>query len=408
MTEPRMSAAPQAIAITKALAEVIGRDRGRLISILAAGLRDISLAEEALQEAAISALKHWGRVGLPASPQGWLLQVARRKAMDRLRGSTRDRARMAALSRLQGDEAAEDHHAAIPDQRLALIFTCCHPALEPKTRVALTLRTVCGLTMGQVAASFLDNETAMGQRLSRAKAKIAAAGIPFVVPGPEDWPERLNAVLKVIYLIFTQGYRLGPQAGHDLCDEAIFLARLTYDLRPGDPEITGCLALLLLTAARAPARRDAQGRMVPLADQDRGLWDQGLIAEGRLLLAGLPDGAFALQAAIAEAHLPPEGSDWRRIAGLYQRLSALDANPVIRLNEAVALAEAIGPAAGLAHLAQLAELDGYQPYHAARADMLRRLNRLDAAGVEYQRAIDLADTAEDAAFLRNRLDQLGQ
>lgn len=406
MTTEKTSAAPKAIAITKALAEVMRQDRGRLISILAAGLRDITLAEEALQEAAISALKHWGRVGLPTSPQGWLLQVARRKAIDRLRGGARDRARAEALSRLQGDEADEEEGAPIPDQRLSLIFTCCHPALEPKTRVALTLRTVCGLSMGQVAASFLDNETTMGQRLTRAKAKIAAAGIPFVVPGPEDWPDRLNAVLKVIYLIFTQGYRLGPQAGHDLCAEAIFLGRLTRELRPDDPEIAGCLALMLLTSARAPARRDDQGRMVPLALQDRALWDQALIAEGRAMLSGLPDGPFALQAGIAEAHLSPNGSDWPRIAGLYRRLSHIDANPVIRLNEAVALGEALGPEAAMSILSELSELDGYQPFHAARADMLRRMDLRDAARIDYQRAIDLADNEEDAAFLRSRLGQL--
>ncbi len=402
-------AAPSPIAISKAVAEVMRQDRGRLLAILAAGFRDISLAEECLQEAAISALSHWGRVGLPDSPRGWLLQVARRKALDRLRSGARDRARGEALSYLQGDEAGEEEDVtAIPDKRLSLIFTCCHPALEAKTRVALTLRTVCGLSMAEVAASFLDNETTMGQRLTRAKSKIKDAGIPFVVPGPEDWPERLNAVLKVIYLIFTQGYRIGPLAGHDLCQEALYLARLTRDLRPGDPEIAGCLALLALTAARAPARRDDAGRMVPLAAQDRTRWDGALMAEGRGLLAGLPDGPFALQAAIAEAHLVPAGSDWMRIAGLYGRLSQIDGNPVIRLNQAVALAEALGPEAGLTILDQLAELDGYQPFHAARADMLRRLDRHDAARLDYRRAIDLAETPEDADFLQDRLDNLGK
>ena len=272
-------AASVAVAITAELTRVMQADRGRLLSALTAQLRNFSLAEDVLQEAMMSALTHWGRTGLPASPQGWLLQVARRKAIDRLRHAARTIRNLSDLTLLAAEEAAPEPEM-IPDERLRLIFTCCHPALEPKSQVALTLRTLGGLSTTAIAAAFLDNDTAMGARLTRAKAKIAAAGIPFAIPDPDMWPSRLQSVLTVVYLIFTSGY---VTATTDLAAEAIFLARLLIQLAPNDPEIEGCLALLLITHARHAARERA-GVTVALPDQDRTLWDQTAIAEGLALI----------------------------------------------------------------------------------------------------------------------------
>lgn len=261
-----------AIAVSRELDRVLRADRGRLLAALAAGLRDLSLAEDSLQEAAISALSHWGRSGLPASPQGWLLQVARRKAIDRLRGAGRDSRKAAALAVLVTESSAKVRED-IPDERLRLIFACCHPALELKSRVALTLRSVCGLTTAEIARAFLDTEPTMGQRLSRAKAKIATAGIPFAVPEAEFWPARLDAVLTTVYLIFTTGYVAGPSEPRDLCREAEYLIRLIDQLRPEDAEIEGALAMMLLTAARRAARIGPDGASLPPKEQDRALWD---------------------------------------------------------------------------------------------------------------------------------------
>ncbi len=405
------AAAPAAIAATRAVEAVLRNDRGRLLSALIARLRDFQLAEDALQEAALSAVTHWGRSGPPASPQGWLLKVALRKALDRIRAQGRETRRAADQAILARAEAAEDEMPDIPDDRLRLIFTCCHPALEEKSRVALTLRTLCGLATPEVAAVFLDAEPTMGQRLSRAKAKIAAAGIAFAVPGPEDWPARLSSVLTVIYLIFTRGYALGPGAPRDLCEEAVFLARLLAALRPDEPEIEGCLALLLLTHARAAARIDPDGATVALADQDRALWSAPMIAEGRALLdralARRRPGAFQIKAAIAALHCAEGTPDWPQIAALYHALLQHEPGPVVRLNHAVAWAEAQGPEAGLALLQGLgSELQDYQPYHAARAEFLFRAGDIPAARAAYDRAIDLAPSAADRAFLDRRRARL--
>ncbi|MGL4280071.1 MAG: RNA polymerase sigma factor, partial [Albidovulum sp.] len=372
-------AAPEAIAIARTLEVVMRNDRGRLLAALIARLRDFQLAEEALQEAAISALSHWGRAGLPASPQGWLLKVALRKAIDRLRGSARETRKSAELAHLARDEADDTEPEMIPDDRLRLIFTCCHPALDPKSRVALTLRTLGGLSTPDIARAFLDAEPTMGQRLSRAKAKIADAGIPFRVPGPEDWTERLNSVLVVVYLIFNAGYTVGPSAGRDLCDEAIFLARMLNDLRPAEAEVEGALALLLLTHARRAARTGPDGATIALTEQDRGLWDRSMLDEGLALLdlalGRAAPGPFQIKAAIAacQSQNPP---DWPQIAALYAGLHAHEPTPVIRLNHAVAVAEAGDLVTALSALATLAEaLDGYQPFHAARAELLSRAAR---------------------------------
>ncbi|NUB43257.1 RNA polymerase [Fertoebacter nigrum] len=406
-----MTAASQAIAVTRTLEAVMRNDRGRLTAALIARLRDFQLAEEVLQEAAVSALTHWGRSGLPSSPQGWLLRVALRRAIDRLRSGQRDARRAADLAVLAADEADDTEPHMIADDRLRLIFTCCHPALEPKTRVALTLRTLGGLTTVEIAGAFLDDPTAMGQRLSRAKAKIAAAGIPFAIPAPEDWAERLQSVLVVVYLIFNQGYSAnpGPQPlRRDLCEEAIFLARMLDALRPGEAETEGLLALLLLTHSRHAARHMA-GVSVPLAQQDRALWDAPMIAEGLALLDRAMErrapGPFQIKAAIGALHAAPGVTDWPQIALLYDSLLRMEPTPVIRLHRAVALAEAGALEPALLLLEPLArELDDYQPFHAARADLLARAGRIAAALTAYDQAIALAGSAADASFLGIRRD----
>lgn len=402
-------AAPTAIAVAKALDRVMRSDRGRLLSALAAGLRDLSLAEEALQEAAISALSHWGRVGLPASPQGWLLTVARRKALDRLRGAGRDARNAAALAYLAEPDAPDPE--VIPDERLRLIMACCHPALEPKSRVALTLRTVCGLATPEIARLFLDAEPTMGQRISRAKAKIAAAGIPFAIPAPEDWAARLDAVLTTVYLIFTTGYAAGPGEPRDLCAEAEFLMRLIDRLRPEDPEVEGALAMMLLTGARRAARIGADGASVPPAEQDRRLWDGARITEGRALLARAMarrrPGPFQIKAAIADCQMADPAPDWPQIALLYQALWRHEPTPVVALNAAVARAEAGNPAEALTMIDALAgALADYQPWHAARAHLLAALHRKSEALAAYDTAIRLADNTADAAFLARRRETL--
>jgi RNA polymerase sigma factor (sigma-70 family) len=405
-----MHTAPDPVAA--AIAAVVRSDRGRLLSALIARLRNFQLAEDSLQDALESALRHWGRAGLPASPQAWLLRVAQRKAIDRLRAAARDGRRTADLTLLALDEAAETAPEDIPDDRLRLIFTCCHPALDPKSRVALTLRTLGGLTTAEIARAFLDREPAMGQRLSRAKAKIEAAGIPFAVPGPDLWAERLDSVLTTIYLIFNEGYSASsgavPLRG-DLCEEAVFLARLLIFLRPKEAETEGLLALMLLTHARRAARI-AQGALVPLEAQDRRLWDAAMIAEGLALLdramARHAPGPFQIKAAIAALHVQPEpggGTDWRQIALLYDSLLRMEPTPVVRLNRAVALAESGVLPAALREIEALgAALDDYPQFHAARADLLRRLARGPESDAAYDRAIALAPTSADAAFLRAR------
>jgi RNA polymerase sigma factor (sigma-70 family) len=404
-----MTAAASATAIAQVLTRVMAQDKGRLLAALTYRLRDISLAEEMLQEASISALKHWGRVGVPQSPQGWLLRVALRRAIDRLRAQGRAAERRAELALLAEDEASDTEAEAIPDARLRMMFACCHPALELKSRVALTLRVICGLTTAQIAAVFLDTDVAMGQRLSRAKAKIVAAGIGFEIPDQTGWPARLNAVQATVYLIFTRGYAMGPQAGQDLCHEALFLARLMMQLCPNDPEIEGALALILLTHARAGAR----GQGVMLADQDRALWNQDMLHEGLALVQtalsrGRP-GPFQIKAAVAACHLADGGADWPQIAALLATLLVFEDTAIVRLSLAVALAEVQGPTAGLTILDSLAqEMQGYGPFHAAQADLLARKGDTGAAHSAYGRAIALAENAEDAAFLIKGREKLAQ
>ena len=403
-------------AVAEAIAEIARADRGRLTAALIARIGDFQTAEDALQDALEAALRHWGRTGPPASPQGWLLRVALRKAVDRFRAAARDGRQKTDLVLLSGDTAPEPAPDDIPDERLRLIFTCCHPALEPKTRVALTLRTLGGLTTAEIARAFLDRDAAMGQRLSRAKAKIAAAGIPFAVPGPELWAERLDSVLTVIYLIFNEGY--SASAGDsplriDLCDEAIFLARLVDRLRPGEAEVEGLLALMLLTHARRAARHDETGAVVPLDTQDRARWNAGQLAEGLARLdaamARRAAGPFQIKAAIAALHTsaPPGRTDWRQIVLLYDSLLRMEPSPVVRLNRAVALSEAGAPAAALREVEALsASLQHYQPFHAARADLLARAGHRAESRLAFDRAIALSGTSADAVFLGKRRDRL--
>ena len=412
MAAPGPGSGPaSAIAVSKALDNVMRADRARLLAILSAGLRDLALAEEVLQEAAVSALAHWGRTGLPAQPAGWLLQVARRKAIDRLRGAARDSRKGQALALLAEGEAAPDPQA-IPDERLRLIFACCHPALEPKSRVALTLRTVCGLTTPEIARAFLDAEPTMGQRISRAKAKIAAAGIPFAVPDAEHWPARLDAVLTTVYLIFTTGYVAGPDEPRDLCLEAEYLIRLIDRLRPDDPEIEGALAMMLLTAARRAARIGPDGASLPPAEQDRSLWDAKRIAEGRTILARAVvrrrPGPFQIKAAIADCQMADPAPDWPQIAALYGALLRFEPTPVVRLNAAVAIAEAGNPIESLEIVERLKdELCDYQPWHAAYAALLATNGRRADARRAYHDAIARASTDAEAQFLEKRLQRLG-
>ena len=406
------AAASGALAAARALDSLAREDRGRVLSALIARLRDFELAEEALQDAMISAVSHWGRSGVPASPRGWLLQVAYRKAIDRIRQRTSDTKVANGMSLLTENETSTDDPEMIPDERLRLIFTCCHPAIEPKSQVALTLRTLGGLSTPEIARAFLDQDSTMGQRLSRAKAKIADAGIPYAVPEPDAWPARLTSVLTVIYLIFNAGYTAGPSVGRDLAEEAIWLCRMLDRLRPADPEIEGCLALLLLTQARREARTDANGVTVPLAAQDRSRWDRAAIAEGvatvERALGRRSPGPFQIKAAIAACHCEGEQSDWPQIVALYNVLLALEPTPVVRLNRAVALAEDGGMETAMGELDLLSDaLSDYQPYHAARADLLVRLNDVTGAQAAYTKAIALAPSGADAAFLRAKLNALG-
>jgi len=400
------SGASGAVAVLRALDSLARDDRGRLLSALIARLGNFQLAEEALQDAMVSAVSHWGRNGVPHSPQGWLLQAAYRKAIDRVRKNKSESRKVDALRPLTRDEMDDDPDD-IPDNRLRLIFTCCHPGLEPKSRVALTLRTIGGLSTTEIAALFLDAEPTMGQRLSRAKSKIATAKIPYVVPGPEAWTERLQSVLAVIYLIFTTGYASGPSTGRDLADEAIFLAQLLNRLRPEDAEIEGCLALLMLTHARRHARIDRDGVTVPLAEQDRALWqrdeiDLGLALIDTAMQRRLP-GPYQIKAAIAACHVAPQVSDWAQIVLLYDSLLRLEPSPVVRLSWAVALSEAGWPTEALQALNGLhSELNAYQPYHAARAELLSRNGHFDESRAAYEAAIALSSSSSDIAWLKRK------
>ncbi|WP_170342580.1 RNA polymerase sigma factor [Ruegeria arenilitoris] len=405
------NAAPKAFAVGHVIDDVLRRDRGLLLAGLINRLGDFQLAEDALQEAAISAVKHWSRNGVPDNPTAWLMRVGLNKGIDRIRAQHREGRKTAALAITLPDSVTDDMSEQIPDDRLRLIFTCCHPALDQKSRTALTLRTVCNLTTREIAAAFLDNDQTMGQRLSRAKAKIRAKGIGYSFPDPKIWPERLETVLTTLYLIFTTGYVTEDTGPRDLCHEGIYLARVLRDLRPGEPEIEGALALMLLTDARRPARIDADGAMVPVEDHDRTLWQQDQIREAQGILETAVDqrkpGPFQLKAAIADCHMMAPAPDRRQMSLLYQSLWACEPTPVVALNWAVVMAEAGHAQLALDKLDSLRpDLDDFQPWQAARAHILQKTGRTAAAAAAYRQAIEAAPNLASRKFLQQRLQRL--
>ncbi|HEX6665850.1 MAG TPA: sigma-70 family RNA polymerase sigma factor [Solirubrobacterales bacterium] len=385
---------------------VFREEWGRVLATLIGLLGDFDLAEEAAQEAFATAAERWPREGTPANPRAWLISIGRNRAIDRIRRNRTLAEKTKLLEEpgfVQSDELEE---ASWPDERLELIFTCCHPALSTEAQVALTLRTLGGLETEQIARAFLVPTPTMAKRLVRAKKKIRAAGIPFRVPPDHLLPERTAAVLAVVYLIFNEGYG----GSEELSAEAIWLGRALAELMPDEPEIHGLLALMMLLEARRAARF-ADGEMVLLADQDRSLWDVAAVDAGRTsldrALALRGDGPYAIQAAIASLHAA-EPRDWPQIAALYGELAQRTGSPVVELNRAVAVAEVEGPEAGLGLIAALdAELDSYPFLHATRADFLRRLERPGEARAAYERALELTHSELDRRFLRRRLAQLG-
>ena len=393
-----------------ALDAVFREQWGRVLATLVGTLRDIELAEDAAAEAFAIAAERWPRDGEPANPTAWLVTTARNRAIDQLRRQRvlADKTKLLARDIESGPpppEALMDNDAAvIPDERLELIFTCCHPALALETQVALTLRTLGGLSTDEIALAFLVPFETMSKRLTRAKHKIRDAGIPFAVPPDHQLPDRLAAVLAVVYLIFNQGWGGGRV---DLATEAVHVGRALAALMPDEPEVLALLALMLLNDARREARF-ADGAVVLLRDQDRSLWDAGEIAAGRVALGRAlalgGRGAYVLQGAIAALHVD-EPPDWRQLAGLYGELARRTGSPVVELNEAAALAEAGEPEAALALVDRL-ELDRYHYLHATRAELLRRLDRLEDARSAYERALELVHSSAERRFLERRLAEL--
>jgi len=383
------------------------------VAVLVRSLRDLSLAEEAVQDAFTTALQRWPAEGIPPAPAGWIITTARNRAIDRLRReASRDERQTAALQLMEADKT-EDH--VVQDDHLRLVFTCCHPALAAEARVALTLRLIGGLSTGEIARAFLVSEPTMAQRLSRAKAKIRDAGIPYRIPEADELPERLAAVLAVVYLVFNEGY--SSASGDELLrtelsDEALRLGRLLRELMPDEPEVNGLLALMLLVDARRAARTDAGGAFVKLADQDRSKWKRAEIAEGhallRLCLLDDRPGPYQLQAAINAVHSDAADAahtDWRQILALYDLWMAMAPGPVVALNRAVVVAELDGAARGLRLVDEL-DLSNYHPFHAVRADLLRRLGRDAEASAAYRQALATCGNLREQAFLRSRLESM--
>jgi RNA polymerase sigma-70 factor (ECF subfamily) len=398
-------------------------DHGRALATLIRAVGDFDLAEEAVQDAFIRAMDRWPADGVPDNPGAWITTTARNRAIDRIRRERRLRDKVEliqALDRLQAlPDEEELRMRAWPDERLRLVFTCCHPALGQDAQVALTLRTLGGLTTREIARAFLTTEPTIAQRLVRAKRKIREAAIPFEVPPPAVLPERLAGVLAVLYLVFNEGYASteGPLVRSDLCAEAIRLARVVVELLPREPEAIGLLALMLLHHSRREARVDPKGDMVLMEEQERSRWNAAEIAEGLALLGRARElgmgGPYLVQAAIAAEHARAphaEAVDWPVLVALYRSLLAIQPSPVVALNAAVAVAMADGPQAGLAlvdRLAATGALERYHLLHSTRADLLRRLDRRAEAAVAYRRALDLATSPAERRFLERRLAEVG-
>ncbi|GGM16287.1 RNA polymerase sigma factor [Dactylosporangium sucinum] len=381
--------------------EIYRAEYGRAVAVLNRLLGDLDAAEEAVQDAFAAAVQRWPAAGVPPSPAGWIITTARNAAIDRLRREAKRSSKHAEAALLS--DAELDEEGPVHDERLRLIFTCCHPALSMTARVALTLRLLGGLTTPEIARVLLMTEPATAQRIVRAKQKIKAARIPYRVPREADLPDRLGGVLAVVYLVFTEGH--GADRA-DLCAEAIRLGRLLAELMPDEPEVLGLLALMLLTEARRPARFAADGSLVLLADQDRTRWDGALIAEGHALVRRClrrdRPGQYQIQAAINAVHTDGPATDWRQVVQLYDQLMALHPSPVVALHRAVAVAELEGPGAGLRLIEDL-PLRQYHVFHAVRADFLRRLDRPEEAAAAYAHAAALTPNDAERRFLSSRL-----
>ncbi len=415
---------PGVQAVQAAITQAHQEEWARVVAVLTRRFGDLDIAEEAAAEAFAAAVERWPADGVPPNPGAWLTTTAGRKAIDRIRReSKRDDKQKAAQLLYDDPPEPADPADAIEDERLRLIFTCCHPALALESRVALTLRMIGGLTVAEIARAYLVQETAMERRITRAKTKIREARIPYRVPSAQDLPERVSGVLTVLFLVFNEGYlATGPATDpvrHDLTAEAIRLTRLIRALMPDDGEVTGLLALMLLTEARRAARVSATGELVTLEEQDRGAWDKALIAEGHRLVrerlaaavGGVAPGRYQILAAINAVHTCARDirdTDWSQVVALYDQFVRVDPSPIVALNRAIAVAELDGPEVALAAVDRLGDkLAGYHPYHATRADLLRRLGRSQQARAAYDKAIELAGNTAEIAYLTRRRDQLG-